>query len=195
MWLLCALSRIPIQTSPLPSNVVTIWRSLFIERCKPTQAQVWRRFLGVACSHFSYLLHLWPRYSCSLATCLLLNEWLTSLAPRSAWTFPIGFPENVVDIVVASRTRPWTPPGTPPGTPPMTPGTPPGPPPGVMAPTTPPELLEHLLPPPSPEGAWDVACASSKKNVRAPQPLHRAALSSVYVLAHGTSEVSSGLTN
>ena len=77
---------------------------------------------------------------------------------RSAWTFPVDFPS----------TWPGTPPGTPPETPPRTPpwrsprtppGTPPASPPGMVAaapvtfsPMTPPELLQHLLAPSTPEG-------------------------------------------
>ena len=59
---------------------------------------------------------------------------------RSAWAFPIEFPENVV----ADRG-----PRTPPGTPPMSPRTPPGPPPGsptLFAPMTPPELFRRERP-------------------------------------------------
>ena len=74
---------------------------------------------------------------------------LRACGAQSALCFPMGFPHNVV----ASRA-----PGTPVGTPPMTPRTPPGPPPSVpsdvlfMAPMTPPELLDHLLPPGTPVG-------------------------------------------
>ena len=77
---------------------------------------------------------------------------------RSAWNFPIGFPDNVI----ANRV-----PGSPNVTPPMSPRTPPGPPPEtpvVFSPMTPPELLLHLVSPGTPEEVWrSVSAGLGKK--------------------------------
>ena len=117
-------------------------------------AEVWRWFLGASWLQFCTSLHMLRMHAVQLPWTLCFA--LAML--RSAWIFPIGFPHNVV----ANR-APGTPPGPPPGTPlGPPPGTPPGPPPGTssdaprFAPMTPPELLEHLVAPGTPEGAWQL---------------------------------------
>ena len=90
------------------------------------------------CSSLS-LMHAFVSYT------VACHQSLETNLLRSAWNFPIGFPDNVI----ANRV-----PGSPNVTPPMSPRTPPGPPPEtpvVFSPMTPPELLLHLVSPGTPE--------------------------------------------
>ena len=155
-WSQCSLCLKLTQTSSSARKTPHAIASLVTSSCpyvvEPCASRGMKMISG---SFFFAILSpalLAPDACCSAVTHLsLVLGVLRACGAQSALCFPMGFPHNVV----ASRA-----PGTPVGTPPMTPRTPPGPPPSIpsdvlfMAPMTPPELLDHLLPPGRPEGVW-----------------------------------------
>ena len=171
-WSQCSLCLKPTQTSSsarrTPHTIASLVTNSFPYVVEPCASRGMKMIAGSFLFAILPPTSLAPDACCSAVTHLSLV--LGSFEPavlRSAWCFPIGFPHNVV----ANRA-----PGTPAGTPSYvsthtawtsTPS-------DVLflVPMTPPELLDHLLPPGTPVGVWRLRSVDVPEKIRCVLQLH-----------------------